>query len=246
MIYDAPKQLNSLHGITAGITYASREKFNRSEFISGLNFGENTRTPMPVVKRNLDVLNREIKHNSNFALAEQVHGADVSVVSEPGYYTGIDGVVTSKKNLVIGIKVADCAAILLSDPVNGIIAAVHAGWRGAAAGILSIALDKMKTAGAELGNIICYISPCISVQNFEIGEEVAEKFPAQFIDRSIGQKPHLNLKEFLSTQLNDAGVSISNIEIDSRCTIDDTSFYSFRRERDKAGRMLAFINQSPN
>ncbi|WP_340103007.1 peptidoglycan editing factor PgeF [Rhodohalobacter sp. 8-1] len=246
MIYYAPEQLNRQHKLIAGITYASREKYNSSEYIEGLNFGENTVTPLPVIKHNLEVLNHEINHDGEFALAEQVHGADVAVISDSGYYSGVDGLVTTTKNLVIAIKVADCGAVLLSDPANNIIAAVHAGWRGAAAGILPNALDKIKKAGARPANIICYISPCISLQNFEIGEEVAEKFPSQFIDRSIGHKPHLNLKEFLRTQLVDAGVAPSNIEIDSRCTVDNTSFYSHRRERDKAGRMLAFIKQSPN
>lgn len=246
MIYYSPKKLNGLSGLIAGLTYASRDEFNSSEFIEGLNFGENTKTLMPVLKHNLDVLNHAINHNGNFALAEQVHGADVSMVSEAGYYSGADGLVTTNKNLVIGIKVADCAAVLLSDPVNNVIAAVHAGWRGAAAGILPNALDKMKETGAKPVNILCYISPCISVRNFEIGEEVAEKFPSQFIDRSFGRKPHLNLKEFLRVQLVDTGVLQSNIELDSRCTINDTSFYSHRRERDEAGRMLAFIKQTPN
>lgn len=246
MIYHAPKQLNSLAGITAGITYANRDKYNSEEFIKGLNFGENTETSMAVIKRNLNVLDRKINHNAKFAIAEQIHGSEVSVVSEPGYYTSFDGLITKEKSLLIGIKIADCAAILLSDPTKRIIAAVHAGWRGAAAGILPNALNKMKIAGAEPSEIVCYLSPCIALKNFEIGEEVAEKFPSRFIDRSIGKKPHLYLKEFLKAQLVDAGVDVSNIEIDARCTVDDSSFYSHRRERDKAGRMLAFITQTTN
>ncbi|HKL16223.1 MAG TPA: polyphenol oxidase family protein, partial [Balneolaceae bacterium] len=92
----------------------------------------------------------------------------------------------------------------------------------------------------------CYISPCLSMKNFEIGEEVALRFPTTFINRNIGKKPHLNLKAFLEQELINAGVRKNSIDIDSRCTIDDTSFYSFRRERDKAGRMLAFITQTDN
>lgn len=250
MNYHAPQQLNSLSGIKAGIkagiTYANRDIDRADDSTEGINFGDNTGIPMSVMKKNLELLDNEINHNGNFALAEQVHGADISVVSEPGYYSGVDGLITTNKNLVISIKVADCAAVLLADPSAGVISAVHAGWRGAAAGILPNALDKMKKEGAEPINIKCYVSPCISLQNFEIGEEVAEKFPSQFINRSIGKKPHLNLKEFLQAQLVDAGLSLSNIEIDSRCTIDDDSFYSYRRERDKAGRMLAFIKLTPN
>jgi YfiH family protein len=246
MIYHAPKLLNKLPGITAGFTYAKRDSYNTKESICGLNFGENTGSSMQVIKQNLEVLNHEINDNGNIALADQIHGADVSMISNPGYYTGIDGFITKENSLLVGIKAADCAAILLADPTNDTLAAVHAGWRGAASGILPNTLDRMKKEGSDLSELVCYISPCISVKNFEIGEEVAEKFPSKFINWSIGEKPHLNLKGYLAEQLGDAGVRKYNIEIDPRCTIDDSSFYSYRRERDKAGRMLAFITQTKN
>lgn len=244
MVYYAPSLLNSIPGITAGISYAKRGVFNCSGAIAGLNFGENTGVPFLEVQKNLEILNHETEHNGQIAIAEQVHGRDVSIINKSGYYPGIDGIITSESDLMIGIKIADCAALLFSDPSSGIIAAVHAGWRGAAAGIVPHTLQKLKQLGAEFKNISVYISPCISLQNFEIGEEVADQFPPQFIDRSIGSKPHLNLKHFLVKQLEDADIQSNNIKADSRCTIDDSSFYSFRRERDKAGRMLAFIKQS--
>ena len=244
MIYHPPKLLNALPGISAGITYANRDSYNTSESIRGLNFGENTNSSMPVIKQNLDLLDHEISDNGNIALADQIHGACVSLVSESGYYTGIDGFITKRNELLIGIKVADCAAILLADATTSIVAAVHAGWRGAAAGVLPNTLNLMKKEGADLQELMCYISPCISLKNFEIGEEVAEEFPTQFIDRSIGAKPHLDLKEFLASQLRDADIKNSNIEIDSRCTISDELFYSYRREGDRSGRMMAFIQRT--
>lgn len=246
MVYHAPTLLNGIPGIKAGISYAKREEFNSSSPIPGLNFGENTGISLAEIEHNVQKLNSEVGQTGQFAIAEQVHGAEVSVVNKPGYYRGVDGLITSKNNLMIGIKIADCAALLFSDPVTGIIAAIHAGWRGAASGIVPNAIQKFKQEGANTKNMSVYISPCISLQNFEIGEEVAKQFPPEFIDRSIGLKPHLNLKLFLVKQLKDAGIKSTNIEVDSRCTIDDTSFYSFRRERDGAGRMLAFIKQSIN
>jgi len=244
MIYHAPKILNEKSGIKAGITLSARDSYNQAEPISGLNFGESTNTSISVVKRSLIKLNDEIDHNGKIALAEQVHGADVAVVSGAGYFTGIDGLITRESDLLIGIKVADCAAILISDPVSGVIAAVHAGWRGAASGILPNAIKIMQQEEAETKNMRCYISPCLSLENFEIGEEVAEQFPSACIDRTIGKKPHLNLKAFLCQQMTDKGIRLDHIEVDARCTIDDTTFYSFRREREYAGRMLAFIKQS--
>lgn len=246
MVYHAPALLNNIPGITAGVSYAKREDFSSSSDIPGLNFGENTGISLAEVEHNIQKLHDVIGFTGQFAIAEQIHGAEVSIVDKPGYYRGIDGLISSENDLMIGIKVADCAGLLFADPVSGLIAAIHAGWRGAASGIVPTTVQKLKQEGADTKNISVYISPCISLHNFEIGEEVAEQFPPEFIDRSIGSKPHLNLKLFLVQQLKDSDIKPSNIDADSRCTIDDTSFYSFRRERDGAGRMLAFINQSLN
>jgi YfiH family protein len=244
MTYFAPPILNKINGITAGITYSNREELNQTASIPGLNFGENTDVPMHLVKRNLSHLNELLGHTGDIALAEQVHGSEVKTVTKAGYYKGADGLITNRSDLLLGIKVADCAAILMSDSDAGVLAAVHAGWRGASSHILPNALNKMIGLGASPEQIRCYLSPCLSLKNFEIGEEVAEQFPSGFIDRAIGHKPHLDLKGYLKQQLIEAGINDTNIECDARCTIDDTSFYSHRRERDHAGRMLAFIKQT--
>lgn len=244
MIYHSPNIINNLKGVKAGFTYALRDSFNVSESIPGLNFGENTVVKKPVIKNNFNILKKEIGHTGKIALAEQVHESEISVVNEPGYFSGVDGLITTKQNLLIGVKAADCAALLLADSEKAVIAAIHAGWRSAELDILPKAIEEMKAQGAVTKNIYCYISACISLKNFEIGEEVAIQFPSSFVDRTIGKKPHLNLKKFLEQQLLDKGIQKSNIEVDPRCTIDDLSFYSHRRERDKAGRMLAFIKQT--
>lgn len=241
MIYYSPEKFRDIEGIKAGITYAHRETYHTEMSIPGLNFGNNDQVNWPDIKSNLDRLNTEIDHTGKMALAEQVHGSNIEWVDEPGFYPSADGFITSKKRLLIGVKVADCAAVLMVDTELMHIAAIHAGWRGAASGIVGKAVNQMGEAGSKIENIRCYISPCISVANFEIGEEVAAEFPEEFIDRSIGVKPHLNLKKHISHQLKEAGVLPSSIETDARCTIEDSSFYSHRRERGKAGRMLAFI-----
>lgn len=241
-MYHSPNIFDSLPGITSGFTYSHRDTINTNGRIKGLNLGGNTVAPTVEIDQNYVRLCDELKvKKGEVALAEQVHGADVALVDQPGYYRDVDALVTTQPTLMIGVKVADCAALLLADNTSSVIAAVHAGWRGAAAGVLPAALNQMKKAGAVLSTTRAYISPCISLDQFEIGEEVAVQFPAGFINRTIGKKPHLDLKSFLKHQLLDAGVAEPSIEIDPRCTMRDHQFYSFRRERHQAGRMLAFI-----
>jgi len=241
-IYHTPELFTSLAGYKAGITYANRDSININGSITGLNLGDNTGVPESETHENFNKLSEETRFNKhNLALAEQVHGGEIEIVSSPGFYKNVDGFVTSEENLAIAVKVADCAAVLLTDPSTNIISAVHAGWRGAAADILPNALSKMKSIGADMSQTLAYISPCISLQQFEVGEEVASQFNPTFINRNIGKKPHLDLKSYLKHQLLEKGVHQQKIEIDPRCTIEDSRFYSFRRERQQAGRMLAFI-----
>lgn len=246
-IYHKPQIFKSLDFVQAGITYSNRGKINVTGELAGLNLGDNTGVDKKEIDNNFKRLSDELGWNPDqLALAEQVHGGEVETVTKAGYYKKIDGLVTSSRDIAIGVKVADCAAVLLVDTSTGTIAAVHAGWRGAAANILPSAIKKMKEIGANVSEVFAYISPCISLQHFEVGEEVASQFDSTFINRKIGVKPHLDLKSFLNQQLLKSGLSEQRIEIDGRCTIEDTRFYSFRREREKAGRMLAFIKYRHN
>lgn len=244
MSYFTPTLFNSVAAITTGVTYASRGEVNEDHEIPGLNFGDNTGISLSAVKENIGFLESQIGKSSGHALAEQVHNTRVRFVKESGYYSETDALITDQSDLLIGIRIADCAAILMYDPVSGIIAATHAGWRGAAGGIAGSTVDEMKKKGANITQTKVYISPCISVENFEIGEEVAGQFPTRYINRNFGIKPHLDLKSYLFNTLIEYGIRQENVELDERCTIDDTSFYSYRRERDHAGRMLAFIRKS--
>ncbi len=181
------------------------------------------------------------------AVAVQVHGTKVTWVETNGLYPATDGLITRTAGLTIGIKVADCAAILFSDPINGIVAAVHAGWRGAVGGIHHNAIKMMVEAGANPQDIEAWISPCIGIQAFEVGEEVAVRFPERFVHRDGFEKPHVDLSGFLESDLISAGLNEPNISMDGRCTVEHADlFWSFRREKESAGRMLAMItNQTP-
>lgn len=235
-------EIFNVNKIQAGFTLSNRNVINMNGEIPGLNMGHNTGVENHEIEGNI---NRFLSKNDisrfSLTLATQVHGKKITYVTTGGIYNETDALITDLPDITLGIRVADCAAILLADVQNSVIAAVHAGWRGAALGILPDTLKEMEIRGADPESIHAFISPCLSKRVFEVGEEVAEQFPPEFVDSVSFSKPHLDLKGFLKYQLLNDGVSECNIEMDKGCTLSDERFYSFRRERDKAGRMLGFI-----
>ena len=233
--------------ITAVFTEANRHVSSNDNSSQALDFGINTLTPKDQIEKNYEKLLTYLELESNsIAIAKQVHGSNIEIVDTPGIYENTDGLITKTPNLALGIQVADCAAILVADEVNGVIGAFHAGWRGAVGNILPKGLKIMESVGGQLNRYKAYISPCISEEKFEVGEEVAKLFPSAFVDRSSYSKPHVNLKGFLKHQMIDSGMKSSQIEISPGCTIQNKEFFSYRREREKAGRMLGLINLNKN
>lgn len=171
----------------------------------------------------------------------QVHSKRVRVIALDTNEEDADGLITNEKGLVISVKVADCAAILLYDPVHEAIGAIHSGWRGTRQNICSYGIDKMrKEYASRPKDLLAFVSPCASGRNYEVGYDVAKFFPETSV--KVRKEKYLfdNKKEIL-TQLLDAGVRKKNIEISPICTIEDEDFHSFRRDGDKSGRMAAYI-----
>lgn len=214
-----------------------------SQLISGLNIGLNTKERQDILLNNLDSLATSIRTNTkHLALAEQVHKTNVQIVTEGGIYPRTDGFATNISGIGLGIQVADCGAVLLGDSINRVIGAAHAGWRGAVGGIVPKTIDKMISLGAQVEHIKAYISPCLAKHNFEVGEEVAEHFTEDLVNRTNYSKPHVDLKGLIRSHLIASGVQIKNIELDERCTIDhEELFYSYRREKEMSGRMVGII-----
>jgi copper oxidase (laccase) domain-containing protein len=103
-------------------------------------------------------------------------------------------------------------------------------------------IEMMIEQGAKPENLHAFVSPCLSLKNFEIGQEVAEQFPDEQVDYESFAKPHLNLKGFIKQQLLEHKIPEESIEIHSACTVDDAeNYYSYRREGNQSGRMMALI-----
>jgi YfiH family protein len=211
--------------------------------IPGINLGLNTAEDRHRVWQKRELFLEKLGISvSSVVFARQIHSADVHYVSEPGTVDGVDGFVTDRPGLALAIQVADCAAVFLADRTNGVIGAAHAGWKGAAGNIVINTVTMMQSKGALPENMRAWISPCIGATRFEVGEEVAGQFPADFVLRTGFQKPHIDLKGFVQSQLLHCGLAGDRIYTDTGCTYDDSEqFYSYRREKDKAGRMMGLI-----
>lgn len=112
--------------------------------------------------------------------ARQEHTTIVAVITEPfapDQAPVADALVTTRPRLALGVLTADCAPVLLADGVAGVVAAVHAGWKGALTGILDNTVAEMVTLGARPERIVAGIGPCIAQRSYEVGPE----FPAPFL-----------------------------------------------------------------
>lgn len=181
------------------------------------------------------------------AWVRQVHGTRILLVDDPVPFgdTDADGIITSAKNVLLTIRVADCVPILLASADGSIVAAVHAGWRGVVAGIVPRAVQALAEHGALRGHLLAAIGPSIGAPHFEVGEEVAAEFLAAglaaAVQRPAGQpKPHIDLACALRLQL--ARHDVSHIDTADLCTFQKSDeFFSHRRENGITGRMAGVI-----
>jgi copper oxidase (laccase) domain-containing protein len=154
--------------------------------------------------------------------AEQVHGGHIAVIDAPisadRTFASCDGLITNQHRLALGIYVADCCAVYLVDPVREVVGLVHSGKKGSELGIAGVALDQMKERfGSEMSEVIVQLSPCIRPPHYEID------FAGMIVE-----------------QCRKRGVL--RIHDDGQCTACDlVSYYSYRAEKGKTGRMLALL-----
>ena len=147
---------------------------------------------------------------------KQVHGAAVMAATEPfAARPEADGLVTATPGLVLSIVTADCAPVLLSDAEAGVVAAVHAGWRGAVLGIAGEAVAAMERLGAQAERIRAAIGPCIHQRSYEVDAAMRDRFAAPDADRFFSESSPdrwlFDLPGFVASRLAQAGVGACDI-----------------------------------
>lgn len=173
---------------------------------------------------------------ARLATAGQVHGAAVRSVTRPGHEPGCDALLTRSPGLVLAAATADCMCLLYSAP--GAVATAHAGWRGAAAGMPAAALRALcEAAGVAASGVRVCLGPCIRTCCYEVGPEVARRFPASVV-RTKDERTHLDLPAAARAQLLEAGLPAEAFHDTGACTACDRGLYfSHRRDRGRTGRL---------
>jgi YfiH family protein len=179
---------------------------------------------------------------TEIAVPQQVHGSMVLQADAPGRYPACDGLVTATPRIFLCVTFADCVPILLYDPKLRVVAAVHAGWRGTVAAVVRLAIhaltDLFRVSPEDLR---VFIGPAADSCCYFVGEDIAGKFPGDCV-RENGGRWYVDLKKANRRHLVESGIDEEHIEISPFCTISNPSlFHSYRRERERSGRMMAVI-----
>ncbi|MFT4626016.1 MAG: nicotinate (nicotinamide) nucleotide adenylyltransferase [Myxococcota bacterium] len=183
------------------------------------------------------------------ALLDQVHGSEVLVDPEPcGVHTTVgvgDAIVCTRVGVTVAVRTADCVPILAACP--GGVAAVHAGWRGVAAGVVHRAVSALCAAtGAEPSQVSAAIGPHISAAQYEVGSEVIAAIVESGVPRHVVARPgprraHADVGAAVAFQLEAAGVGA--VDWVPGCTASDSALHSFRRDGAASGRQAALIGR---
>lgn len=261
-----------LHETGVPHAFSTRRGGVSTGIFESLNFGNPSdlpreqRDPPARIGQNLLILlaaaGVERPETKEIVQVYQVHGAEVLTVRpgaaahphSPDPITGeprdtkADAIVTDDPERVLCVRTADCTPILLASTDGRVVGAVHAGWRGAVAGVARAATSAMRGLGAR--EIVASIGPCISEAHFEVGPEVLAEFRRILGDRAPirASAPHdplskgyVDLQQALRLQLEEAGVD--RIETIDLCTFARPDlFFSHRRDNGHTGRMAAVIS----
>lgn len=220
----------------------------------GLNTGVGSKDdPAAVVENRRRVAEAMGGVPDDFAACYQIHSS-VARVAETGWRGERpegDASVTSTQGVICAVLTADCAPVLLADAEAGVVAAVHAGWKGALHGVVHSAVAAMQALGAEPGRTVAVVGPCIAQSSYEVGADYQERFEHHdpgsgrfFAVGAATDKRQFDLPGFVLWRLEQAGVGEAAWTGDDTWA-DETRFYSNRRafQRGEAdfGRLMSAI-----
>jgi len=202
-----------------------------------LNCGLGSSDKKKIVLKNLEVVSNKIKASpKKIVLLNQVHSNKFHYISKNSKlndkFEG-DALVTDKKNIPIAVLTADCAPVLIYDENKEMVAAIHAGWKGAYKDIVKRVVKFMIKKGCSPKNITAVIGPCISVNNYQVRQDFIKKFVKKdkknmLFFKKTKNKNYFNLNKYIHSQLK--SLNIKKIDIINKDTFNTkNNFFSARR-----------------
>lgn len=249
----------------AGVVFTTRAGGSSPPPFDSLNLSASTGDRATNVGRNRESVSHALGIAPAWAMARQVHGSRVLVAASP---TGdpasgrpvperpvpeADAIVTGQPGTPVAVLVADCVPIALVGA--GVVAAVHAGWRGLTQGVIAAGADGARAAGGEGATALeGWIGPCIGPCCYEVGVEVPQAFAARYPEApdctvSVGTSLRFDLRAAAAAALESAGVRVAG-SLDVPCTSCDPRFFSHRRDAARHGTtgrqgLIAWLSDSP-
>jgi YfiH family protein len=205
--------------------------------LAGLNVGYGSNDDRSAIDENRRRAVAAILPEAELVTVHQIHSPNVVHVEHSwpqDQRPEADAMVTERRGLLLAILTADCAPVLFADAEAGVIGAVHAGWRGALAGVTDSAITAMEQLGARRENIHAAVGPCIGQDSYEVDQ----RFRGQFLDADASNarffiegpagKPHFDLEAYVVHRLIAAGIGeVEALNLDTYA--DAGRFYSYRR-----------------
>ena len=224
--------------------------------MAGLNCGWGSGEELSIIHENRRLAADAVLPAARIVSPHQIHSADVVEAGDwpDDARPPADAVVTDRPGILLGILTADCAPVLFADPQAGVVAAAHAGWKGALAGVTDRTIDAMERLGADRSRIAAAIGPCIAQRNYEVDHGFLQRFcetapeNERFFAEGPAGKPHFDLEAYLLARLAAAGI------VTVAALHDDTygqpeRFYSYRRATHLGeasyGRQISLIGMTP-
>ena len=203
-----------------------------------LNCGSGSSDKKKDVLKNLQIIIKKIKSNSKkIVLLNQIHSNKFHYINKRlkfknNKFDG-DALITNRTNTLIGVLTADCAPILIHDQNKKMIAAIHAGWKGAFKDIIKKVVKFMIKKGCSPKDMTAVIGPCIAVKNYEVKQDFVKKFikkdrKTKIFFKKTRYKYYFNLNKYIYTQLK--SLDVKKIDIINKDTFNiKNNFFSARR-----------------
>jgi YfiH family protein len=221
---------------------------------ASLNFAASTGDDPANVERNLGLAATELGvRRERIYFLSQVHGIGsvrLDGTEDPRKMVKVEGDATfsTTAGVACAVRSADCGTILAGDRRSGAVVAIHAGWRGTELGVVEAGFRALREALGAEGDLVVAVGPLIEKCCFEVGLDVAARLAScsplgeDAIARRAGEKAFVDLRAILGAKLEALGVKRDAIDQVGGCTVCDRErFFSYRRDGQKSGRMMAAI-----